>query len=974
MTTEIESIMEDDEDLSSGHFLRDIEEISKALYLGHKSPRAFNISPNHNPNVASRTSISESKSKFIIQDSSHKDKKSSIWNWKPLKALTHIRNHRLNCCFYLHVHAIEGLPSNFNNLNLRVTCKRKGDMLRTRPSPVSLGICDFEETLVHRCTVYASRTGTQNLAKYEPKLFLLHTNVIEAPTLDIGKHCVDLTRLLPLTLEELEGGKRSSARWTTSFNLTGRAKGAILNLSFGFSIMNGKPDSFGKFPDVVGVGGPHNLGTVPTISTQGSHSRPHSVDINLIDEVFANRKPAPAPSINSLYRKLEEGNMDNDRDFDFFRDPFESLKLKTDPLHEYGVELFVKDQVRIDKHGSQRFDSSLIETIDVAEIFKEEELDFDGIVECESELDKNEHDENENATDDTESKPGSYINEPTVEELELVSYEILTLKSTELDSLPGISKYYNQEIHPETDSSYYISKLKRSLSLDDIAIENDFLNMLSIEQSSESPNDHLLTQFEEGTVSWENPILDTDLMAEQKESHSDDIDLSIAIQAVNKNHGGLTQSIIMSKRNAEMLENLETESLMQEWGLNENAFQNSPHVNSGGFGSPVYIPAEEPLKLPTLGEDLGPIIRTRDGGFLRSMNPLLFVRANNGARLIVQVSAAVVLPPEMGFTTMEILQCWATGGVEKMSIQVKELMHLEDITGKTIKQVVSEAQSKAEVDKSTYSLYSCSGSEDTESEYISFENLVPMAITNIEGLLIEGLKVQSGMPVQEAPSSIKVQYSDVEELVKYSVSLEEWMRLDSGEFDAKDETDENIRKVFAVRYLIKEDETDKRCGVFGDNFTMALQVQLRDPLRNFEIVGSSMLALVQVEKVYSEKIFNVRKDSNGKGFPQFKVMEVHLAGLNVLSSNQQLWGTSRQQQSGSRWLLSSGMARANKHCISNSNAIVKSSSSGITRKAWNGDVLWSICSHIRGETATWDDRVAFNVHVRNPDIIFPNES
>lgn len=338
-------------------------------------------------------------------------------------------------------------------------------------------------------------------------------------------------------------------------------------------------------------------------------------------------------------------------------------------------------------------------------------------------------------------------------------------------------------------------------------------------------------------------------------------------------------------------------------------------------------------------------------------------------------------------------------------------------------------------------LYSCSNSDQKDSDYVSLEDLVPMAITTIEGLLVEGLKIQSGMPDHEAPSSIRIQLAgnsaslgkaaelsshfssdrasglqvlDVDELIKHSLSLEEWVRLDSGELYVEDESQENISKLFAAHcakpielgsgWPAREDETVKLLGrsggVFTNNFRMGLKLQLRDPLRNYEMVGSSMLALVHVDRVYSapqselhclssEKICNQQEDGLNENMirgridfeqnkkkicqPLFKVSEVYLVGVNGIHGNAPFWGTSRQQQSGSRWLLSSGMARSNKNLVSNSNAVIKSSS-GLMRKAWRGDVLWSISFPIQGEAATWDEQIALNVHVRNPDIIFPTES
>ncbi|GFP91382.1 probable WRKY transcription factor 50 [Phtheirospermum japonicum] len=843
MSSEAESMERDDEDLSCGLLLRDIEEISKALYL-HETPRK----PLNSSDVAAKAGISRSKSTSLtIQNLSSKDRRSSLWNWRPLKALAHIRNHRFNCCFFLHVHTIEALPPNLNDLSLCVAWNRKNDISRTRPVRARSGTAEFEETLKHRCTVYGSRSGAHGLAKYEPKIFSLRVSAV-APSseLEITNHRIDLSRLLPVTMEELleaDNKKGSSGRWTTSFKLTGEAKGGMLNVSFGFSVLDGNsfnPGCFMKVPDV------NNLGSIPRISTDDESELSHSVTL--------------------LYRKLDEKKRVNVMDFD--RSP-ESAGVKN--VYEFSDADFDVIEQGIEKSGA-------IETIDIAEIFDGDEIAFDDefVVESNSKLTHN-HGDHEYGSNE------------------------------EYDPLLDLNNYYEQENHIEPESE------KSLISLDDVSessIENEFLNMLSVDLSHDDD--------------------------------SDDYDLSFPIQAVEKNHDNLNQ-LLRSRRNAKMLETLETEALMQEWGLTEKAFQYSPHASSGGFGSPVYIPADEPLKLPSIEEGVGPIVRTKDGGFLRSMSPLLFANANNGARLIVQVSAPVVLPPAMGITVMETLRCWACGGVEKMCVQVNNLMPLEDVTGKTMREVLLES----ECGSNGFNRGALQSSESKESDYVSFEDLVPLAITNIEGLLVQGLKIQSGMPDQEAHSSSESASSlqvitNIDELIKHSLSLDEWIRLDSDEFC---------------------DETD---SVFVKNFKMGLKVQLRDPFRNYEMVGPSMLALIQVDRVYENKI---------RG-PLFKVSEAHLAGLDVTNGdNKQVWGTSRQQLSGSRWLFSSGMAKSsNANFISNSKAVMKSSKNGLLKKAAPRDVLWSISLPNRGEAASWDERVALNVHVRNPDIIFPNES
>lgn len=407
MSSKVELAKIDDEDLSCGLLLRDIEEISRSLYV-HKSPRdAFNSAYAHSRDVAAKFGISESKSNAIFQDSLHKDKKSSIWNWKPIKALTHTRNHRFNCCFFLHVHSIEGLPPYFNNCKLYVTWKRKANMLRTHPAQIHLGIAEFKETLLHQCTIYVGRSGAHGSAKYDPKLFLLHASVIGAPTLDIGSRWVDLTKLLPLTLDELDGDKSSSGKWSISFKLTGRAKGAVLNVSFGFSIFDGnsvEPGYFAKVPDIAKEGALNHFSDfdvsrnscVP-VSLRGSYQRSQSTSLKLLDEMLMKQGTELSDSVTVLYQKLDEKKMGDSAEFDLYHKHLDSSDPMSDSLHEFddadfdvieqGIEVSTKNLIKSGNGSSQRLDSSAIETIDVAEIFEGEETDFVEYVEWNSKLD-----------------------------------------------------------------------------------------------------------------------------------------------------------------------------------------------------------------------------------------------------------------------------------------------------------------------------------------------------------------------------------------------------------------------------------------------------------------------------------------------------------------------------------------------------------------------------------------------------------
>ncbi|KAF2287059.1 hypothetical protein GH714_037269 [Hevea brasiliensis] len=484
---------------------------------------------------------------------------------------------------------------------------------------------------------------------------------------------------------------------------------------------------------------------------------------------------------------------------------------------------------------------------------------------------------------------------------------------------------------------------------------------------------------------------------------------------------------------------------MKQWGLNEEAFQSSPRHCSDGFGSPVELLPEEPVKLPPLGDGFGPLVQTKDGGYLRSMNPSIFRNSKNVGSLIMQVSHAVVLPAEMGSDIIEILQHLASIGIKSLSQQAKKLMPLEDITGKTLQQIAHDAAVPAR--QTSLCHESLSGAK-MGSDYATLEYLTPLAMDNIEAMSIEGLKIQSSMS-EEAPSSIcsksienmlafegksanlglficsegaaesqalypRASGNDVDILLDLSVTLEEWLRLDAGAIDDEDKVSERIKKILAAHHarcmdfshgkLSREINWDEACGrsrgLLDNNLTLALMVLLRDPLRNYEPVGASMLAIVQVErsffhlkpKVYatmSERSNNEEEDCEwiqeedtcGNRLDEekdeeeeevshgFKITEVHLSGLNS-EPGKTHWGTKTQQQYGTRWLLASGMTKSSKHSFSKSSAIIASYPQ-LKRKVQNDDFLWSISSHANATPICRKELAGFVPHIRNPNVIFP---
>ncbi|KAK8481807.1 hypothetical protein V6N12_019310 [Hibiscus sabdariffa] len=905
----------------------------------------------------------------------------------------------------------------FNHLSLCVHWKRRDGGLMTRPAKVFDGTAEFEEKLTHTCS-----------------------------------HRLDLTRLLPVTLEELEEEK-SSGKWTTSFKLSGKAKGATMNVSLGYVIIG------------------DNL--VPLRDNQSFDSSHIVEEIKDLHEVLPVSKSEP--DTKRLDQKFDDDKSDasaaSKPEPDVLTEQFEPIK----PPSYFGSES--KEQA--------------ISAVDTAQFVEtnpgmREECSHP----CPSIETSSSNQNDVCVVQDCYSKEEYQCSkESLMIELELALDEITNLETELVSPDPEDPEYYM-----ENKANYRTNRKAKSVDLDKVteSVASEFLNMLGLDHSPvslspeiepESPRERLLRQFEEDALASGFSFFDFD-MAEEEDFDTSTAsgwgnltdDLSFFIQDVEQEDQ--MENNESNKTSAKMLEDLETEALMREWGLNEKAFQHSPPNSSGGFGSPVHLPPEEPLELPPLGEGLGPFLQTENGGFLRSMNPSLFNNAKNGGNLIMQVSNPVVVPAEMGSGIMDILQQLASVGIEKLSMQANKLMPLKDITGKTMEQVawetaptlegperqcllqngfevgqdMSGGQKKVKRVSPLLSSNKCSSTSINEmgSDYVSLEDLAPLAMDKIEALSMEGLRIQSGMSDQDAPSNISARSigeipalqgkgfgisgslgldgtgglqlldiknsgDDVDGLMGLSLTLDEWMKLDSGEIDDEDQISERTSKVLAAHHATSldfirrgskgEKRRGKKCGLLGNNFTVALMVQLHDPIRNYEPVGAPMLALIQVERIFvppKPKIYRtvsalrndnqegdddsestmhkeVKEDgikeenaSQEEEIPQFRITEVHVAGLKTELGKKKLWGTKNQQQSGSRWLLANGMGKSNKHPLLKSKA--PKSSTPSTTKVQPGDTLWSISSRIHGTGAKWKELAALNPHIRNPNVIFPNET
>ncbi|KAL1212714.1 Protein PLASTID MOVEMENT IMPAIRED 1-RELATED 2 [Cardamine amara subsp. amara] len=995
-------------DSYNGQLLKDIKEVSKALYLNNAPQRpVLALSPPVRSKSVSRTTD-------IGLLLANKKKKSSVaWDWKkPLKAIAHFGQRSFDVCFLLHVHSIEGLPSNLDGSKLVVRWKRKDEVMSTQPSKVLQGTAEFEETLMHRCSVYGSKHGPHRSAKYQVKLFMVYASLVDAPWLVLGKHWVDLTRILPLSLEELEG-TRSTRKWNTSFKLSGLADSAVLNLSFDYSVVTSSvSDSTSRNVML------KRVGSVPSID----HRSLPLDDVKVFNQVSPSLSLDLSQSIDFLYEKLSEQNPQSSTGIDSQHEHLGKTKvdlgLETDKQEDEpdntefaftrkGLEMFQQERSRLEEISTDpNTESSEIEIIDVNEILKDIDASFFEETNFIEQLSMAEL--NSGANDFLPKH--SVFGEPKP----AISSQVIS-EPSEIKSPFAMDDSTKKENFLEVKSSYKAAKIStKSLSLDAIteSVADDFLKMLELEECSyvyssdgepTSPREYLLREFEKEALASGNFLLDLDGEAEYVSDIDDelnDFSFSSSSLGVGENKREGKSQLLINRRKAKVLEELETEDLLREWDLDENSFKNSLCGYSDGFGSPIELPVDKGLDLLPFGDNISPFVWTKWGGCVRSMNPLLFRKCKDASHLIMQVSIPVVLVSELGSDILEILQSLAASGIEGLCSEVNTLMPLEDIMGKTVHEVVDDAKFErvghdysdkskgAVVQKPSGQLESFPLKEEfvgfgpnMYQGYVPLEDLASLAIDGIELLSLEGLKIQCSMADQDPPSSIApkpIDQSEALELISFSLTLDEWLRLDQGMLDNGDQTSKQMRNKSSVHPY--QDQASSGNGHTSRNkLTLALQVLLRDPFQHNEPVGASMLALIQVERYLvssnppscSSMVQAGRlKESLEDDTHLWRITEVGLAGLKLEPGVDHPWCTETQQQSGFRWLLASGIGKTIKCQALESKAIIVSSPQA-TKKSL--DTLWSIMSGKNNQEGDLSSSAASVPFTRNSDVIFSDE-
>ncbi|XP_061374573.1 protein PLASTID MOVEMENT IMPAIRED 1-like [Gastrolobium bilobum] len=352
---------------------------------------------------------------------------------------------------------------------------------------------------------------------------------------------------------------------------------------------------------------------------------------------------------------------------------------------------------------------------------------------------------------------------------------------------------------------------------------------------------------------------------------------------------------------------------------------------------------ESKVYLPDLGKGLGCVVQTKDGGYLASMNPLdIVVARKDTPKLAMQISKPFVLASHQSLSGFELFQKLAGIGLDELSSQVLSLMPIDELIGKTAEQVAFEgiasaiiqgrnkegaSSSAARIVSSLKSMANAmssgrkerisSGLWNVDEDPLTAEKLLAFAMQRIESMTVEALKVQADMAEEEPPFDVSALSSKKgdsgKDLLASAISLEDWIR---------DQT-----------YNKNTESSDSE----PQRVTLILVVQLRDPMRRYEAVGSPVMVLIHA----------IRADTKVNEEKRFKVMSMHVGGFKVRSATKKnAWDNEKHRLTAMQWLVAYGLGKAAKK--------------GKQALAKEQDLLWSISSRIVADM--WLKTM------RNPDV------
>ncbi|KAL2529762.1 plastid movement impaired1 [Forsythia ovata] len=289
-------------------------------------------------------------------------------------------------------------------------------------------------------------------------------------------------------------------------------------------------------------------------------------------------------------------------------------------------------------------------------------------------------------------------------------------------------------------------------------------------------------------------------------------------------------------------------------------------------------------------------------------------------------------------------------GLEELSSEILSLMPLDELIGKTAEQIAFEgiasaiiqgrnkegasssaARTIAAVKSMVTAMNSgrkeriSTGIWNVSEAPLTIDEILAFSMQKIEVMAIEALKIQADMAEEDAPfdvspldaKTIGANGKVYNHPLASAVPIEDWIKVSSTKSSDDDASDPPA-------------------------ITLSVVVQLRDPMRQYEAVGSPIIALIHATQFYN------KTDSYNEE-TRYKVMSLVVGGLKVRTPGRKnVWDTEKQRLTALEWLVAFGMGKAGKK--------------GKRLESKGPDHLWSISSRVMADM--------WLKPIRNPDVKF----
>uniref|UniRef100_A0A0E0QUW0 C2 NT-type domain-containing protein n=1 Tax=Oryza rufipogon TaxID=4529 RepID=A0A0E0QUW0_ORYRU len=341
-----------------------------------------------------------------------------------------------------------------------------------------------------------------------------------------------------------------------------------------------------------------------------------------------------------------------------------------------------------------------------------------------------------------------------------------------------------------------------------------------------------------------------------------------------------------------------------------------------------------------LGKGLGPIVQTRDGGYLAATNPFdIPVERKELPKLAMQLSKPVILRDQrLPGGGAELFQQLCAGGCEALFEKLAALVGTDEVVGKTAEQIAFEGMATAIISARSAALGASSSAAQTVSLLrtmssamsdgrqeridtgiwnahetpVTVDEILAFSLQKIEAMAIKALKVQADMADEQSPFDVSPasEKRGGGHLLDAAVPPEDWALACVG----------------------------------ADTVTMLLVAQLRDPLRRYEAVGAPSIVIIQAVRIAGN-------DDDDE--PKFKVANMHVGGLRLKSADRRnVWDGEKQRLTAMHWLVAYGLGKAGR----------KGRTAAAAGKSGH-DVLWSMSSRVMADM--------WLKPLRNPDVKIP---